>query len=189
MAAASGRADVVRQLAAAGSNLGKALPMDYRTLLRQQRGSQPAAADGADGGADAADAVAVAAAALSAASLHEDAAGEAGDWDDQAAVGGGEARAPPPKRGRYVTAGPPRIPPPSLQYCTALHLAALHGQQEAVAALLATGQCDVNAKSIEGTTPLHMAAWAGHTQVGEGSTVAGSLTLGCTPASTCMCRC
>jgi hypothetical protein len=120
--------------------------MDYRTLLRCHPGMLAVA--GAGGGqADGCDA-------------HDDDGGVqrngfgpsssrcAGD-EPCAACGGAVARgasqrgggqAPPPKRGRYITAGPPDPGPPSLQYCTPLHLAALYGHLEVVAALLATGR-------------------------------------------------
>ena len=133
VAAATGRADIVRQLVAAGASASKALPMDYRTLLKQHpdmlapeqaqqaQHAQQAAAAGL--GAEAAAFSAMA----------------ASRWGQEQA-GQGEGRAPPPKRGRYVTVGPPAIGAPSLQYCTALHLAALNGQLEVVHTLLATGQ-------------------------------------------------
>ena len=143
VAAATGRADVVRQLAAAGASVNKALPMDYRTLLRQgqqaqqaQQGQQgQATADGqqpAEG--EAAEEAAVAE------------GSEAGCDEDELCSGWGQAtagaeeHAPPPKRGRYITAGPAAPGPPSLQYCTALHCAALGGHLKAAQALLATGQ-------------------------------------------------
>lgn len=188
VAAATGRADIVRQLAAVGASLNKALPMDYRTLLRQHMGVRAfeAAVEHAEAqgqpqdrecGAAAGPDVDAAAAAVASLSL------QAGSRAGQPAVGSGEQQGellgelgspcadaepavPPPKRGRYVTAGPPPIAGPSLQYCTALHLAALHGHLEVVAELLGTGRVDVNAKNIEGATPLHMAAFAGHAQVG-----------------------
>lgn len=66
---------------------------------------------------------------------------------------------------------PPSLPAvapigtPTLQYCTALHLAALHGHLAAVEALLEAPGCDVNARNADGATPLHMAAFAGESQV------------------------
>ena len=67
-----------------------------------------------------------------------------GDGEGQLAATGGEGwlegLAPPPKRGRYVTVGAAPLRPPSLQYCTALGLAALGGHAEVVSALLARGQ-------------------------------------------------
>lgn len=131
VAAATGRADVVRQLAASGAAIDKPLPMDYRALVRQRAGGARAGAS-SDGSAPAAahDDSAAAEAAGAAGGL-----GPEGLCDDA-----GDSGVPPPKRGRYVTAGPADPGPPSLQYCTALHLAALQGQLEAVQALLATGQ-------------------------------------------------
>lgn len=167
VAAATGRADVVRQLAASGAAVDKPLPMDYRALVRQRAGG--AAAAGASSGGGGSGGASSDAGAPSAA--HDDCfpaeaaaaaggLGMEGPWGDA-----GDGCVPPPKRGHYVTAGPADPGPPSLQYCTALHLAALQGQLEVAQVLLATGQCDVNAKSIEGATPLHMAAHAGHAQV------------------------
>ena len=139
VASATGRADVVRQLAAAGASLNKALPMDYRALLRQAQQEQQA--QQAHAAADAHGHPACDAAAELAAAGHSQACCEdelCGGWGEAAAEA--EGRAPPPKRGRYVTAGPAAPGPPSLQYCTALHCAALGGHLEAVQALLATGQ-------------------------------------------------
>lgn len=139
VASATGRADVVHQLAAAGASLNKALPMDYRALLRQAQQEQQAQQGHA--AADSHGHLACDAAAELAAAGHSQACCEdelCGGWGEAAAEA--EGRAPPPKRGRYVTAGPAGPGPPSLQYCTALHCAALGGHLEAVQALLATGQ-------------------------------------------------
>lgn len=196
VAAATGRADIVRQLAAAGASLNKALPMDYRTLLRQHSGMLAAGAvaghaqaqgqqqEPEAGGAATAD-VDAAAAGVAGLTLEVPASADGCDGSQQqpdqlfAEEYGPseepEPAAPPPKRGRYVAAGPPPIAAPSLQYCTALHLAALHGHLEVVAELLGTVQADVNAKNIEGATPLHMAAFAGHAQVGAAPLLTSSL--------------
>ena len=149
VASATGRADVVRQLAAAGAGLNKALPMDYRALLRQagqaqqvqqaqqgQQAQQAQQAVAADGQQSDEDAAAEAGEAFSDQDGCEDEL--CGGWGGAAAAA--EGRAPPPKRGRYVTAGPAAPGPPSLQYCTALHCAALGGHLEAVQALLSTGE-------------------------------------------------
>ena len=145
VAAATGRADVVRQLAAAGASVNKALPMDFRALLKQVQQVQeqeaqaeagaPAGHAQQGGGKAAADAAGDGAAAAGSGSLEGQ---EWGSWAESLAEP--EGRAPPPKRGRYVTAGPAPPGPPSLQYCTALHCAALAGHVGVVHTLLATGQ-------------------------------------------------
>jgi hypothetical protein len=124
----------VHQLVAAGASASKALPMDYRTLLKQH--PDMLAPEQAQHAQQAATGLGVEAAAFSAMA--------ASRWGQEQA-GQGEGRAPPPKRGRYVTVGPPAIGAPSLQYCTALHLAALNGQLEVVHTLLATGQVSEHA--------------------------------------------
>jgi hypothetical protein len=110
--------------------------MDYRTLLKQQpegegRGEGEGQEGDPDGGASCG----------GSAPRHNACCALDGCPTDapcsQRRCGGS---APPPKRGRYVTVGPPDVGPPSLQYCTPLHLAALYGHLEVVAALLATGQ-------------------------------------------------
>lgn len=120
----------MRQLAASGAACNKALPMDYRALLKHHASGTGAGSNSSGSGtvASSDDAVVEAAAASGSLGLEE-------PWEEEAAV-----QAPPPKRGRYVTAGPADPGTPSLQYCTALHLAALQGQAEVVQALLATGQ-------------------------------------------------
>lgn len=144
VAAATGRAEVVRQLAAAGASVDKPLPMDYRALLKQSAQQQQpavaaaAAAAPAGGSSERGEAIAAEPCspeceeAATGDTLGLEGEGDGADWL--------EGRAPPPKRGRYVTAGPSGPGRPSLQYCTALHLAALQGQLEVVQALLATGQ-------------------------------------------------
>ena len=117
---------------AAGASASKALPMDYRTLLKQHPDMRaPERAQHSQRAQQAATGLGAEAAAFCAMA--------ASCWGQEQA-GQGEGRAPPPKRGRYVTVGPPAIGAPSLQYCTALHVAALNGQLEVVHTLLATGQ-------------------------------------------------
>ncbi|KAK9828842.1 hypothetical protein WJX72_002378 [[Myrmecia] bisecta] len=57
------------------------------------------------------------------------------------------------------------IPPVSLQYCSALHLAAFYGHAAVVEVLLQAGNCDARAGNLQGCTPLHLAAHQGHTDV------------------------
>ena len=231
VAATTGRADIVRQLVAAGASASKALPMDYRTLLKQHPDmlELPQHAKHAQHAQHAQAAAGVGLEAEAFATM------AASGWGQREQTGQGEGRAPAPKRGRYVTVGPAAIGAPSLQYCTALHLAALNGQLEVVHTLRATGQvsllcmlnaylmmpaackvsmqcwllraqgpadhlcytedlppllpapsacpqCDVNAKNIEGATALHLAAYAGHTQVSPPAPVHAQPAEACSPA-------
>ena len=192
VAAATGRADVVRQLAAAGAGVNKPLPMDYRTLLkqhpemeaeqrrqeqRQEATSQAEAGGGepetdggepeTDGGEPAQEEAQDAVLEIERKFLeHMRKTGLLGlrledeDVEEQQS-----------KRGRYCTgATVPCMHCPSLQYCTPLHLASLHGHLEVVDALLAPAggaatPADANARSLEGATALHLAAFAGHANV------------------------
>jgi hypothetical protein len=142
VASATGRADIVRQLVAAGASATKALPMDYRTLLRQhpdleagleqQEQGPEAQTAGTDGrGCRSPEGCA---SGVNCSMCGSSAAGWGGSLPCDS------EQVPAPKRGRYVTAGPHEMGAPSLQYCAPLHLAALYGQLEVVAALLSTGQ-------------------------------------------------
>lgn len=112
--------------------------MDYRTLMRQAAAA--GGAPGAHGCADGSDGTCAGELGDAAADAGADALETGFLGAEQEDSLGCTTRAPPPKRGRYVTAGPAEPGSPSLQYCTALHLAALRGQVESVQALLATGQ-------------------------------------------------
>lgn len=164
VAAAAGRADVVRALAAAQADLNRPLPMDYRTPLRRhpdidaerRRAARRAAVAAAGGKLPDRNEWITPAQAMA------EAEAELEDEEEE------EERAC--KRGRLITgAAVPRVRPPSLQYCTPLHLAALYGHLAAVDALLAPGgsapPADPAARSLEGATPLHLAALAGHEAV------------------------
>lgn len=182
VAAATGRADVVRQLAASGAAIDKPLPMDYRALVRQQLAADAAAGaiSGSGSGAASSDSSSTppvapddceaAQAAAAAGGL-----GVEGPWDEAGDGGGGGV--PPPKRGRYVTAGPADPGPPSLQYCTALHLAALQGQLEVARVLLGTGQ--VRAARAAGWGGLQR--WLGYAVVKEGAWSACAATTSAKP--------
>eukprot|EP00887_Chlorella_sp_A99_P000878 scaffold5.g878.t1 len=176
VAAATGRADVVRQLAAAGACVNKPLPMDYRTLLKQhpemEEERQHAWRRGAETSSGEADPDASAAGVEAAAALglQQQATALLGQRAEE------EEEEQASKRGRYVTgAAVPHVCAPSLQYCTPLHLAALHGHLDVVEALLAPAAtpagggapaaADPNARSLEGATPLHLAALGGHAAV------------------------
>jgi ankyrin repeat protein len=128
VAAAAGRADVAAALVAAGCDVNKRLPLDYRAVLTYgvgaEGGGAPAAADPTDAGA-------------------------------QAAASRKRGR---PCAGEHA----PAPAPPSLQCCTALHLAAAGGDVATLEALLAAPAADLGARSIDGATPLHFAALAGH---------------------------